>query len=57
MPAISDDIAKLSRHLQAIENELNHLWALHGMREPIRRDVGALRTARAESDNRRIFEH
>ena len=55
MPA-NDDVAKLSRHLEAIENELNHIWALFGMREPIRRDTGVVRSARAD-DNRRIFEH
>ena len=52
----ADAISKLSRHLEAIEAELNHLWALFGMREPIRRDTGALRSARAD-DGRRIFEH
>ena len=56
MPAISDDIAKLSRHLEAIEAELTELWKLHGMREPIRRDVGAVRSARDDT-NRRVFEH
>ena len=52
----ADDVAKLSRHLQAIEAELNHIWELSGMRPPIRRDAGAVRSARAD-DNRRIFEH
>jgi hypothetical protein len=66
MPAISatsrqssvsaDDITKLSRHLVAIEAELTALWEQCGQRGPIRRDVGAVRSARDDS-NRRIFEH
>ena len=52
----ADDLAKLARHIEAIEAELNHLWTLFGMREPIRRDVGAVRSARDDT-NRRVFEH
>jgi hypothetical protein len=54
----ADDIAaKIFRHLKAIENEMNHLWSLQGMREPLRPDTGAVSSTRSDADNRRIFSH
>jgi hypothetical protein len=52
-----DDIARLRRHIRAVEAELDEVWHLFGMMPPVRQDSGgtSVRTMRDDS-GRRMFD-